>query len=83
MMKGIGIAMLLMLLMSIGCATPYARQWQPQLWQDQEQSTETPKIGRLKTIDLDFDILVTRFWDPNVSLAESIIGVTISSRNQT
>jgi hypothetical protein len=26
MMKGIGIAMLLMLLMSIGCATPYAQQ---------------------------------------------------------
>ena len=81
-MKGIGIAILLMLLMSIGCATPYARQWERQLWQDPEKSTQTPEIGRLETETLAFDILVTKFRERR-DQAQSFIGVSISSRNQT
>lgn len=80
-MKGTGIAILLMLI-ATGCATPYARQWERQLWQDQEQSTQTPEIGRLETENLDFDILVTKFRE-RLNQAQSFIGISISSRNQT
>ena len=81
MMKGTGIAILLMLI-ATGCATPYARQWERQLWQAQEKSTQTPEIGRLETETLDFDILVTKFRERR-DQAQSFIGVSISSRNQT
>ena len=80
-MKGIGIAVLLML-GSIGCATPYARQWQPQLWQDSEKSTQMPEIGRLETQTLALGIIVTQFQE-RLGQAQPFIGVSVSSRNQT
>lgn len=76
-MKGIWIAVLPML-MGTGCAS---RQWQAQLWQNQEGTAETPKISRLEAESLDFNILVTRFR--KVSSSQSFIGVSISGRNQT
>ena len=80
-MKGIGIAVLLML-GSIGCATPYARQWQPQLWQDSEKSTQMPEIGRLETQTLALGIIVTQFQE-RLGQAQPFIGVSVSSRNET
>jgi len=56
-MKGM-IAILLML-GSIGCATPYARLWQSKLGQVQDNTTENPELGKLEMEDLAFDILCT------------------------
>jgi len=85
MMKGIGIAMLLMLLMllmSIGCATPYAQQWQSQLWQVKENTTPKTELGKLEMEDVALGLLCTELRQVG-SPSNAFIGVNVSCRNQT
>lgn len=75
------IALLLIVHMTVGCATPYVRQWESQLWQaPKESAVATPEFGQFKAEDLDFGIICTEFrqvGNPN----NRIIGIGVSCRN--
>lgn len=75
------IALLLIVHMTVGCATPYVRQWESQLWRvPNETAGATPEFGQFKAEDLDFGIICTEFWqvgNPN----NRIIGIGVSCRN--
>ncbi len=64
-----------------GCATPYVRQWESQLWQvPNESAGATPEFGQFNAQDLDFGIICTEFrqvGNPN----NRIIGIGVSCRN--
>ena len=81
-MKGIGIAILLMLMMSIGCATPYAQQWQSQLWQVKDNTTPKPELGKLEMEDVAVGLLITELRQVS-SPSNAFIGIHVSCRNQT
>ncbi len=76
------IILILIALMTTGCATPYARQWKSQLWQvTTETATETPEFGQLEAEDLTFGAICTEFrqvGNPN----NRIIGIGVSCRNK-
>lgn len=81
-MKGIGIAILLMLMMSIGCATPYAQQWQSQLWQVKDNTTPKTELGKLEMEDVAVGLLCTELRQVG-SPSNAFIGINVSCRNQT
>ena len=75
------IALLLIVHMTVGCATPYVRQWESQLWRvPNETAGETSEFGQFNAEDLDFGIICTEFrqvGNPN----NRIIGIGVSCRN--
>ncbi|MDE0184279.1 MAG: hypothetical protein OXP71_02345 [Candidatus Poribacteria bacterium] len=75
------IALLLIAPMTAGCATPYVRQWESQLWQvPNETDGATPEFGQFKAEDLDFGIICTEFRQVG-NLNNRIIGIGVSCRN--
>ena len=83
-MTKIGLIILfLILLMNTGCATPYARQWQSQLWQvPNKTATEMPELGKLEMEDLTFGLICTDFRQVG-NPSNVIIGIGVSCRNET
>lgn len=76
------IILILIALMTTGCATPYVRQWQSQLWHvPNETATEAPEFGQLEVEDLTFGVICTEFrqvGNPN----NCIIGIGVSCHNE-
>ena len=83
-MTRIGLIILLLIpLVNTGCSTPYARQWQSQLWQvPNETATEMPEHGKLEMEDLTFGLICTEFRQVG-NPSNTIIGIGVSCRNET
>ena len=77
------ILLILITLMTTGCATPYVRKWQSQLWHlPNETATEAPEFGQLEVENLTFGVICTEFrqvGNPN----NRIIGIGVSCRNKS
>ena len=70
-------------LITIGCSTPYVRQWQSQLWTlPDESDTEMQELGKLETDDLTFGLICTEFRQVG-NPSNAIIGIGASCRNET
>ncbi|MDE0300434.1 MAG: hypothetical protein OXN17_17485 [Candidatus Poribacteria bacterium] len=77
------LILLLTPLITTGCATPYARQWQSQLWTlPQESDVETEELGAIETEDLSFELICTGFRQVG-NPSNAIIGIGTSCRNET
>ena len=70
-------------LITTGCATPYARQWQSQLWtRPNESDTKLQELGKLETEGLTFGVICTEFRQVG-NPSNAVIGIGVSCRNQT
>ena len=70
-------------LLIAGCATPYTRVWQSQLWKAQEtDDSELAELGQLKTEESTFSLICTEFRQVG-NPRNAIIGIGISCRNET
>jgi len=77
------LILLLSLLITTGCSTPYVRQWQSQLWTlPQESDVETKELGAIETEDLSFELICTEFRQVG-NPSNAIIGIGASCRNET
>lgn len=75
------LILLLTPLVTIGCSTPYARQWQSQLWTlPNEPDAEMKELGKLETGDLTFGLICTEFRQVG-NPGNAIIGIGVSCRN--
>ena len=84
--RRIGSIILLLIpfvLLAAGCATPYARTWQSQLWQASEtKNTEMAELGQLETAENTFSLICTEFRQVG-NPSNALIGIGISCRNDT
>ena len=83
--RGGGIILLLMpfILLIAGCATPYARVWQSQLWKTKEtDDSELAELGQLETEESTFSLICTEFRQAG-NPSNALIGIGISCRNDT
>ena len=70
-------------LITIGCSTPYVKQWQSQLWTlPNESDTGMQELGKLETHDLTFGLICTEFRQVG-NPSNAIIGIGASCRNET
>ena len=77
------LLILLIPLISIGCSTPYVRQWQSNLWTlPNESDAAMHQLGALETRDLTFGLICTEFRQIG-NLSNRIIGIGVSCRNDT
>ena len=80
---GIILFLIPFVLMATGCATPYARVWQSQLWKVPETNdTEMAELGQLKTEENTFSLICTEFRQAG-NPRNALIGIGISCRNDT
>ena len=84
--RRIGSIILLLIpfvLLAAGCATPYARTWQSQLWKVPETNeAELAELGQLKTEGNTFSLICTEFREAG-NPSNALIGIGISCRNDT
>ena len=70
-------------LITIGCSTPYVKQWQSQLSTlPNESDTGMQELGKLETHDLTFGLICTEFRQVG-NPSNAIIGIGASCRNDT
>ena len=81
------LILLLASLITTGCATPYARQWQSQLWtRPNESDTKLQELGKLETEGLTFGVINVKTPHskaPEGRPSNAVIGIGVSCRNQT
>ena len=81
--RGIILLLIPFVLPAAGCATPYARTWQSQLWQVPETNeAELAELGQLKTEGNTFSLICTEFREAG-NPSNALIGIGISCRNDT
>ncbi len=75
------LLILTLVTLTMGCTTPYARQWQSHLWHTpQEIHGATVEIGKLENEGLTFEMICTQFRQLENS-TNSFIGISVSCRN--
>ena len=80
---GIILLLIPLVLLTTGCATPYARTWQSQLWQVSEANDpEMAELGQLETAENTFSLICTEFRQVG-NPRNALIGIGISCRNDT
>ena len=80
---GIILLLIPLVLLTTGCATPYARTWQSQLWQVSEANDpEMAELGQLETAENTFSLICTEFRQVG-NPSNALIGIGISCRNDT